>query len=193
MMQWSEEAFVGGHPALDFLNTVDNQDKQRSESRIGTWPAFFGWAAASGIFEGADRRRLEKLGARGGAAAPLAELHLLRETAYRVLCPLAAGLAPLPAHWALMEAELQMTLGGAILEPGAAGCRWRARPDRQNWVVDVLALTLEDLLRSPELARLRECGRCSWLFLDYGRGRGRRWCDMRTCGNRAKAESFRTR
>ena len=31
------------------------------------------------------------------------------------------------------------------------------------------------------------------LFVDRGRGVGRRWCVMRTCGNRAKAEAFRER
>ncbi|HIA2401636.1 CGNR zinc finger domain-containing protein, partial [Burkholderia cepacia] len=29
--------------------------------------------------------------------------------------------------------------------------------------------------------------------VDRGRGVGRRWCDMRTCGNRAKVEAFRER
>jgi predicted RNA-binding Zn ribbon-like protein len=28
------------------------------------------------------------------------------------------------------------------------------------------------------------------LFLDISRNRSRRWCDMRDCGNRAKASRF---
>jgi predicted RNA-binding Zn ribbon-like protein len=28
---------------------------------------------------------------------------------------------------------------------------------------------------------------CSWLFLDRSPARGRRWCSMADCGNRAKA------
>ncbi|QCI69487.1 hypothetical protein E8M01_29310 [Phreatobacter stygius] len=54
-----------------------------------------------------------------------------------------------------------------------------------------LALRLLHLLGGPELPRLRECTRCPWLFLDHGRGRGRSWCRMSTCGNRAKAERYR--
>lgn len=56
-----------------------------------------------------------------------------------------------------------------------------------------IALGFEDLMRSDDFARVRQCGRCTWFFVDRGRGVGRRWCDMRTCGNRAKVEAFRER
>jgi predicted RNA-binding Zn ribbon-like protein len=58
---------------------------------------------------------------------------------------------------------------------------------------DHLVLSLHDLLRRDDLVRLRECRRCTHLFLDLGRGRGRRWCAMARCGNRAKTEAFRAR
>jgi predicted RNA-binding Zn ribbon-like protein len=58
---------------------------------------------------------------------------------------------------------------------------------------DHLVLSLHDLLRRDDLVRLRECRRCTHLFLDHGRGRGRRWCAMARCGNRAKTEAFRAR
>jgi len=89
-----------------------------------------------------------------------------------------------PIRTAVARAEL-------ILVPGEA--RWRVQPQGPEWPGDALALALERLLRRPDLGRLRECGRCSWLFLDHGRGRGRSWCDMRTCGNRAKAARHRRR
>jgi len=34
---------------------------------------------------------------------------------------------------------------------------------------------------------------CRWAFVDHARNRSRHWCDMSTCGNRAKARTFRTR
>src|SRR5664280_2943804 len=38
-------------------------------------------------------------------------------------------------------------------------------------------------------AFIRECGApdCEWLFLDQSRNGSRRWCDMKSCGNRQKA------
>ena len=52
---------------------------------------------------------------------------------------------------------------------------------------DGIALAVDELLRSPTIETVRECERCSWLFLSGGRGRPRRWCSMATCGNREKA------
>ena len=51
------------------------------------------------------------------------------------------------------------------------------------------------LLSSPELARLRECAaeRCGKLYLDHTKNASRRWCDMDTCGNRAKARRHQAR
>jgi predicted RNA-binding Zn ribbon-like protein len=34
---------------------------------------------------------------------------------------------------------------------------------------------------------------CLWAFYDFSRNRSRTWCDMRVCGNRAKARAFRAR
>jgi len=46
-------------------------------------------------------------------------------------------------------------------------------------------------LTSEELDRVRECADdrgCGYLFMDTSRNRSRKWCDMRGCGNRAKAQ-----
>jgi len=58
----------------------------------------------------------------------------------------------------------------------------------------ILASALR-LLSSPDLGRLRECAaeRCGRLYLDHTKNRSRRWCDMATCGNRAKARRHQAR
>lgn len=52
-----------------------------------------------------------------------------------------------------------------------------------------------DALVIDELPRVRRCAepRCSRVFLDTSRNGTRRWCDMGTCGNRAKAARHRAR
>ncbi|MBL8961304.1 MAG: CGNR zinc finger domain-containing protein [Gemmatimonadetes bacterium] len=52
-----------------------------------------------------------------------------------------------------------------------------------------------DALIDGELARVRRCGdpRCTRVFLDDTRNGRRRWCEMSTCGNRAKAARWRER
>jgi len=43
--------------------------------------------------------------------------------------------------------------------------------------------------------RLKVCPAddCLWAFYDFSRNHSRNWCDMRVCGNRAKARAFRAR
>ncbi|MET0144490.1 MAG: CGNR zinc finger domain-containing protein [Ilumatobacteraceae bacterium] len=44
-------------------------------------------------------------------------------------------------------------------------------------------------------ARVKLCAAetCRWAYVDESRNRSRAWCSMETCGNRAKARSFRAR
>jgi predicted RNA-binding Zn ribbon-like protein len=50
-----------------------------------------------------------------------------------------------------------------------------------------------DALVLGELTRVRRCADpgCSRVFYDDTKNGGRRWCDMRSCGNRAKAARHR--
>jgi predicted RNA-binding Zn ribbon-like protein len=52
-----------------------------------------------------------------------------------------------------------------------------------------------ELLGGPQAALIRECEAdpCTRLYIDASHRRTRRWCDMRGCGNRAKAAAFRAR
>lgn len=193
MKQWSDSAFVGGHPALDFLNTVADQGKTRDHSEIADWESFVAWAGASGLFTASELRTLKALDGSGVRASVLADVHRLRETAHAVLSELATDAPPLRGRLGELEAGLNDALGRASLKRRDGGFIWSAGTTGATRIVDALALSVEDLLRGEGISRLRECGRCTWLFIDRGRGKGRRWCDMRTCGNRAKAEAFRSR
>jgi len=52
-----------------------------------------------------------------------------------------------------------------------------------------------DALVTGELVRVRRCAdtRCLHVFFDSTKNGRRRWCDMSTCGNRAKAARHRRR
>jgi len=71
----------------------------------------------------------------------------------------------------------------------ALGWTWAGPATAWDRVLGPVARSAADLLTSPEVPQLRECasGTCSWLFVDRSRTHRRRWCDMKVCGNRAKA------
>ncbi|EMN5133744.1 CGNR zinc finger domain-containing protein [Burkholderia contaminans] len=191
---WGAADFVGGHPALDFLNTVADTGKTRDEDKLVDWPAVHAWAQRSGLLAPADLTRLLRQ-ARLDDADALAALHRFREDAYAAVAHLTAGGGGTAGARAAdrLAVAIREAIGRSAFD--AVDGRFAWRPDARaasRWV-DAAALGFEQLLRSDDFARVRQCGRCTWFFVDRGRGVGRRWCDMRTCGNRAKVEAFRER
>ena len=56
-----------------------------------------------------------------------------------------------------------------------------------------MSASAADALVTGELIRIRRCAdvRCLHVFFDSTKNGRRRWCDMSTCGNRAKAARHR--
>ncbi|MCA8282761.1 CGNR zinc finger domain-containing protein [Burkholderia cepacia] len=192
--EWGAADFVGGHPALDFLNTVADTGKTRDADKFVDWPAVHAWVERSGLLVPADLARLLRH-ARQDDADALVALRRFREEAYTAIAHLTAGSGGTAGARAAgrLAVAIREAIGRSAFD--AVDGRFAWRPDARvasRWV-DAAALGFEHLLRRDDFARVRQCGRCTWFFVDRGRGVGRRWCDMRTCGNRAKVEAFRER
>ncbi|SEQ69443.1 Putative stress-induced transcription regulator [Amphritea atlantica] len=193
MALWNEDAFIGGHPALDFVNTVEDQDKRRDSSRISEWASFLGWAQVSYVFSEEQMNVLENEIQQTDISTLLRNIHDLRETAYAALSGIASGEKQTDDALQKLEEGIRTALRNSSLKLKENSYIWVPDMVNPNWVIDVLTLSIESLLRFHDISKLKECGRCSWMFLNQGRGRGRRWCNMKTCGNRAKSVSFRKR
>lgn len=83
------------------------------------------------------------------------------------------------------------------LEPGADGSRFTVGQvgDELDQARSTIAGSLAHYVADHEVDRLRICasGDCRWRFVDRSPAGRRRWCDMRTCGNRAKVAAHRQR
>ncbi|WP_368660643.1 CGNR zinc finger domain-containing protein [Streptomyces marincola] len=66
------------------------------------------------------------------------------------------------------------------------------RPHGPRGALAVAALSGIALALDPPRPGVRACDRCGWFFIDSSRGRRRRWCSMKTCGNQAKAARYRS-
>ena len=171
-----------GHPILQFLNTVRDDGKQRLTNSF---------AGPEGLRDILVAAGLAPRDSAVPGSGQMAGLIVLREAAYAVLSAVAAGRKPGREEALMLETAIKGALQDASFAFGPRGMT--VVPGPLGGLLDHLALALHDLLRRDDLDRLRECRRCTHLFLDHGRGRGRRWCAMARCGNRAKAEAFRAR
>jgi len=182
----------GGALCLDFANTVGDRAPLRNEQLTG-YADLLRWAGQAGILGQPERQALERRAARHKDESRRAFHHTieLREAIYRTFSALAAGERPEPGELSALNAALLETLPHLRLESAGAGYDWTwsgvdSSLDSPLWPV---VRSAADLLTSSEVSLVRECasGTCSWLFVDRSRTHRRRWCDMATCGNRAKA------
>lgn len=95
----------------------------------------------------------------------------------------------------IVEASIKDALRHARLskQVGLFGLQVSCEVCRLDLILNRLSIAAEALLRSDDIARIKNCERCSWLFVDRGRGRPRRWCSMATCGSRAKSARYYSR
>jgi predicted RNA-binding Zn ribbon-like protein len=201
----------GGALCLDFANTLDDRPDPHPNEWLGSYAdllAFMGQSRALPEHQVA-RLTAEAAHAPEAAGAVLARAIEVREAIYRLFLALADG-EPVPASdLAALNGALRETLAHARLvptEPVPASASDEPAPGllAWGWTDDPLSLdaplwplvrSAADLLTSPTLSALRVCAAdaCAWLFLDTSRNGSRRWCSMRTCGNRAKARRHHAR
>ena len=188
----SEFELSGGALCLDFANTISDRPRC-CEEKLGDYADLLRWSRQAGTLTSAQQRRLELL----ARDDPRAARHLfrravaLRETIYRIFTRLAHTETPAAEDLRSLNSTLPEALCRLEIRRRKKGFDWRwgGSPealDRPLWPV---IRSAAELLTSRDASRVRECASetCSWLFIDRSRNHCRRWCDMTTCGNRAKA------
>jgi predicted RNA-binding Zn ribbon-like protein len=189
---------VSGHVAIDLANTVTARNAEPSDWLLD-YDAVIGWAGHTGQFSKSDLSALAELARRDpvGASAALARIKQLREALCRVLYAIAENDEPKRGDLGDIDKARIAASAAAklVMRDGIALTTWSAKDSGLDLVGHVVVSAGLELLRDENLVRLRICGgdHCGWLFLDLSKNASRRWCDMATCGNVAKARRFQKR
>ncbi len=189
--------FLGERLWLDFVNTDDLHRGIRTDA-LRDFDALLGWLEAASVLDAERasgiRRRAQQQPA--GATAALADARRVRA----VLRALAErGIAANDVRQNAVR-EINRVLGRS-----AGVRRLESRPDGDfvrsfvpvgdafaGLMIPVVE-SAADALVLGELVRVRRCAdqRCPRVFFDGTKNARRRWCDMSSCGNRAKAARHR--
>ena len=186
---------VGGHPALDFTNTVHDWNVSEPHDYLGEFADAIRFGKAAGLLTRADVSRLRRHTPR----VELTRLRELRALLKRIFQMRLSGQAP-----------SNLDLGKLSTDLAEAACATRLlvapRTRRSPQVPVIREITAEKagdallrlkiveaavaLLVSDAMVRVKSCPTCGWLFLDVSKNRSRRWCSMDTCGAVAKARRY---
>lgn len=180
---WSDDHFIAGDVALDFANTVYRRTPEVGADLLNSTDALSAWLRRAQLLPefSDDRGRFD------GSGTALREARTMREL-----------------FWVIFEAqkdgrELPADALAGLLDVASLGIHHVAvgpdgsmTPLTAEGALTVLALHGIRLALSPLSPPVRACERCGWYFIDTSRGRRRRWCSMKTCGNQAKAARYRS-
>ena len=121
----------------------------------------------------------------------------MREAIFRIFKAVAEDESPEDKDLLTLSAMVAEAQKHARIVPGTNGFRWdwagkRSDLDCMLWPV---VRSAADFLTSDDLDTVRVCASdsCSWLFIDTSKNHSRRWCNMKSCGNREKAHRFYVR
>lgn len=196
-MSASPAPFLGGHPALDFINTRYAPDGATVET-IGDGQAYLGWIVAAQLVDAATAERLRRrFGARALDAAA-SEARDVREWARDWIARWHAApgadyreeVAFLNRLLARVPQFAELSIAGRALE-----LRHRPRIENADALLGLIALELARLVTTEDPALVKACAwsACTLWFIDRTKAHRRRFCSAAVCGNRAKVAAFRAR
>lgn len=174
-----------GRLCLDFVRTLRYRGLPDQREELPDVDALAAWLAQFG----------PELGQVRPSKAQVREAQRLREAVYELVLAATlsssrdcrpSSLARVNRHAVAAVPAPRMTASGRL--------RWHA-DDPVAAVLAQVARDALDLVTSPAIDRVRECGgkTCRALFYDASRPGVRRWCGMDVCGNQAKKLTLRAK
>jgi predicted RNA-binding Zn ribbon-like protein len=176
--QWTDDHFIAGDIALDFANTVYRRTPEVGPDLLESSEDLAGWFVHAGLLS---------TGAPAGSESMLAQAKILRGLLLVLLDAQCDGHdVPTEALAGLMDLARK-----GLREDVSVAANGVVTPRSVEGALATVALHGLKLALSPPHRPVRTCDRCGWFFLDVSRGRRRRWCSMKTCGNQTKAARYR--
>jgi len=177
----------GGHPCLDFVNTVSTRYPERGAEYLNSLEDFVRWLRRVDILPEEELQPVRLSG-----EELLKQAIATRECMYIVFRGITEEQRVSEQALAAFNTYLRQAYQQVQLERTETGLRRSfsdpASPYLPLW--RLLLLAEELLLQHGLWPRIRACPSCGWLFLDTSKNGRRRWCNMQACGSQVKARRW---
>lgn len=193
----SPALLLGGHPAMDFLNTAYGPDGNRVEV-IRDGRAFLDWLVAAGLLDAQTAAKLPRRFGQEALDAAVDEARKVREWARSWLTrwreaprrDYSDELAVLNDLLAREARHREVTAAGKELRLAE-----HSRLDSADTLLALIAAPIAELVSGEDASLVRSCAGadCTLWFLDRTKAHRRLFCSASACGNRAKVAAFRER
>jgi predicted RNA-binding Zn ribbon-like protein len=187
----TEFLFLGGRLCLDFVNTEIAVHGQRRDL-LPDFARWMAWQAVAGVPGKTEANTFALERQEEGLDEEEFRQAIVFRSGMRRMARCIVSRKPIPES-ALRGINDLLRRGSSYgqLTRAGSGFSLQVRRDvrRPADLLVPVADDAADLLCEGDLSRVRKCGNpaCVLFFYDTSRSRTRRWCSMRSCGNRAKA------
>jgi predicted RNA-binding Zn ribbon-like protein len=190
-------AFIGNNLSLDFANTVGNLSSENPTEYLNSFADLIEWSRqgklisdeeAKAIFTRAKKNTLE-------SERVFRRALRLRRSLYNIFRSVINGEGIPDKDLTVFNRELSLAMSKAELFVHEGEMIWGWKGDDIERILFQITRIAAQLLTSSDVEKLRCCSgeTCGWLFCDTSKNHRRQWCDMRDCGNLAKARRFRVK
>jgi len=190
-------AFIGNNLSLDFVNTVGYISSENPTENLNSFSDLIEWSKqgklisddeAIVIFTKAKKNILE-------SERVFWRVLRLRKSVYDIFRSVISGEEIFDKDLTVFNRELSLAMSKAEIFCREGELIWDWKNDGIERILFLITRIAAQLLTSSDLEKLKCCSgeNCGWLFYDTSKNKRRQWCDMRDCGNLAKARRFRVK
>jgi len=187
--------WAGGHPALDFVNTLDERSFDEPIENLATYQDLVRFAELAGLIDRSVAAGLRGLNA-PACSRVATRARELREHLHNALAAAHRRLPVSQIDLDAMASAVETAHAARVLVASSSGnlasYRW-SHPRSIQTPLHACALAIEGLLMNVDARRIKKCGAsdCNVYFVDRSKGQRRQWCSMNNCGNREKQRRWR--
>jgi predicted RNA-binding Zn ribbon-like protein len=188
---------LAGHPALELVNTVSSRFSPNPRDLIPHYGDLLRLTTQLHLLTEEQARRLSRTVSDQEARLVLSWTVELREALATSFYTRMAGGKPPASELAILQRHFRAAALHRSLQANETKFEWTwvGAERKAEFPLWLLAHAAADLLFSNDAEWVKDCGdpTCRWLFLDLSKNHTRRWCEMKTCGNRMKARRHQAR
>lgn len=188
-------SFIGNDLSLDFVNTVGYISSANPTEKLNSFSDLIEWSKQGKLISNDE----------GIAILTEAEKNVLesekvfqrvlkfRKSVYDIFRSIINREEISRKDLTVFNNELSRAMSKAELFSHENELIWDWKDNSLERILFLIARIAAQLLTSSDLENLKCCSgqNCGWLFYDTSKNNRRQWCDMRDCGNLAKAKRFR--
>ncbi len=183
-----------GNASLDLVNSGYGMVPGEIVERLHSYTDFLTLACRHGIIHQQTSITLQDEANRNPelAANALNEVKYVRKVLYTIFSTLANRgkidqevLATFNQYLADTLAHRKISISGVKLFRD-----WSVQDGDLSQVLRHYVLSAYEILTGSKNIFIKQCGRCTWLFLDESKNHRRKWCDMKVCGSSDKAKRY---